>query len=101
MHKISVTNSPTEWGFSKVFVKKDAQAIEAGIFTCEACSSLPLHTHEAGDEYCYLFEGTGVFVINEKETVVETGELIKIPKGVEHRSYALDKPFSSFYLVCP
>lgn len=102
MYKIELSDAPEEWGMSKIFVKKENQAIEAGIFRCDPGQSLPMHTHDDGDEYCYLFEGKGIFVIDNEEIEVQTGELIKIPKGILHRSYNVsDRPFSSFYLVCP
>jgi quercetin dioxygenase-like cupin family protein len=102
MSKIAVAESPQEWGWAKVFAKKERQALEAGIFCCQPGKSLPLHAHNEGDEYCYLFKGSGVFVMNGEEIRVAEGELIKIPRGVEHLSYPTgNQPFHSFYLICP
>lgn len=102
MYKIKLAEVPEEWGGAKLFIKNENEAIESGIFRCDPGLSLPLHTHDEGDEYCYLFQGQGIFVINDEEIEVQTGELIKIPKGVIHRSYNVsDQPFISFYLVCP
>ncbi len=102
MYKINLTETPQDWGGAKVFIKNEAQAVESGIFRCDPGASLPLHTHDEGDEYCYLFEGKGIFVIDDAEMEVQTGGLVKIPKGVQHRSYNVsDQPFMSFYLICP
>lgn len=102
MDKIKVKEAPKEWGFEKYFLKKEAMKLDSGIFCCKPGSSLPLHTHEEADEYCYVFEGKAVFVIGNEEIEVQEGELIKIPKGVLHRSYCTsEKPMSSFYIVCP
>lgn len=94
-----------EWGDLTVFLRKKYEAggfINAGVFTCEPGKSLQLHTHEGADEYCWVFKGTGVFVIDGKEYEVKEGELIKIPKDLEHRSFPKgEKTFASFFIVCP
>jgi len=94
-----------EWGEVVVFLNKKYRGnafIEAGVFKCEPGKSLQLHTHEGGDEYCWVFDGTGVFYIDGKEYEVKEGEVIKIPKDVEHKSYPKDDTaFTSFYIVCP
>jgi quercetin dioxygenase-like cupin family protein len=102
MSKVNLSASPTEWGWSKIFAQKADQALESGIFCCESGKSLPLHTHAEGDEYCYLFKGAGVFVIDGQEIAAAEGDLIKIPRGVEHLSYPTGgDEFVSFYLICP
>ncbi|WP_246187396.1 cupin domain-containing protein [Neomoorella glycerini] len=76
--------------------------IECGIFECQPGSSLARHVHENGDEYCYLFAGQGIFEIGGQEYEVEAGQTIKIPRGVEHRSFNNgEHTFRSFYVVCP
>jgi mannose-6-phosphate isomerase-like protein (cupin superfamily) len=94
-----------EWGELKVILSKKYErgaSIEAGVFRCEAGKSLQLHTHEGGDEYCWVVEGTAIFVIDGKEFEVKSGELIKIPKDLEHRSFPKGAaPFTSFFIVCP
>lgn len=94
-----------EWGDLIVFLNKKYRGdafIEAGVFKCDPGKSLELHTHEGGDEYCWVFDGTGVFYIDGKEYEVKTGEVIKIPKDLKHKSYPKgDKAFTSFFVVCP
>lgn len=94
-----------DWGVLNVFLSRKyggSAFIEAGVFQCEPGKSLQLHTHEGGDEYCWVFEGTGIFIIDGKDYEVQAGEVIKIPKNVEHRSYPKgDEPFTSFFIVCP
>lgn len=94
-----------DWGQVKVILNKKYEKggfVEAGIFSCEPGKSLPLHTHEGADEFCWVFEGTANFVIGGKEFEVKSGELIKIPKDIEHRSYPKGAaPFTSFFIVCP
>lgn len=97
--------SKMEWGELNVFLKKELPAggaIDAGVFKCDPGKSLELHTHDGAEEYCWVFEGTAIFVIDGKEYEVKSGEVIKIPKDVEHLSYPKDDaPFSSFFIVCP
>ena len=94
-----------DWGLLKVFLSKKIDGkhlIEAGVFTCEPGKSLELHTHGGCDEYCWVFKGAGLFEIGDEKFEVNEGEVIKIPKDVKHKSYPLgDKPFSSFFIVCP
>ena len=94
-----------DWGGDKIFLEKklaSGEVLQAGIFRCDPGKSLPLHTHDEGDEYCYLYEGSGVFVFGDKEYQVKEGELIKIPKGMVHRSYNTGEiPFQSFFIVLP
>lgn len=102
METINLAEVPQEWGWSKVFTKKESQALEAGIYCCQPGKSLPMHVHNEGDEYCYLFKGAGIFVIGGKEISVAEGQMVKIPKGVEHLSRPVgNAPFQSFYLICP
>lgn len=102
---INPEQNKTSWGKEVIFINKEIPAttpIEAGIFECEPGASLELHVHETGDEYCYLFAGQGVFVIAGQEYKVETGQAIKIPRGIEHLSYNNgDQTFRSFFIVCP
>ena len=94
-----------EWGDLTVFLSKKVDQeslIDAGIFKCEPGKSLQLHIHDGGDEYCWVFDGEAMFVIDGKEYEVHTGEVIKIPKDLEHRSFPKgNKAFSSFFIVCP
>jgi len=94
-----------EWGELTVFLSKKYEKkafIDAGVFKCEPGKRLQLHPHEGGDEYCWVFFVAAIFLIVEKEYEVKAGELIKIPKDLEHRSYPKGKnPFMSFFVVCP
>jgi quercetin dioxygenase-like cupin family protein len=95
----------TEWGEVTVFLKKKFESeafIDAGVFKCEVGKKLQLHTHDGGEEYCWVFDGTATFVIGGKDYEVKAGEVIKIPKDVEHTSFPKgNAPFSSFFIVCP
>lgn len=98
MFQIPTREKVEEWGGTEVFMTKGLS--EAGLFRCDPGLSLPLHAHEDGDEYIYLFEGEGRFLVGDEDFEVRPGKLVKVPKGVLHRSYNVsDKPFSCFYLL--
>ncbi|MCL4534719.1 MAG: cupin domain-containing protein [Bacteroidetes bacterium] len=100
MYESPIVEKVEDWGGAKVFMAKDFT--ESGLFRCDPGLSLPLHAHEDGDEYIYLFEGEGRFLVGEEDFEVKQGQLVKVPKGVMHRSYnTSDKPFVCFYLVHP
>ena len=100
MFQIPTPEKAEEWGATKVFMAKALS--EAGLFRCDPGSSLPLHVHDDGDEYIYLFEGEGRCLIGDEDFEIKPGQLVKVPKGIMHRSYNVsDKPFSCFYLVHP
>jgi len=49
------------------------------------------HDHSDTDEFFFVIEGT-LFIEFENETMeLNTGELYVVPKGVQHRPYALEE----------
>jgi len=99
VYQIPLTEKPESWGKSSIFIKKGA--VESGLFQCDPGLSLPLHAHDEGDEYIYLFQGEARFVVGDEEFDAKPGQLVKAPKGVMHRcSNVTDRPFVCFYLVC-
>ena len=102
---IEPTVTKMDWGQVSQIVEKDLPKggkIEAGVFRCEPGKRLEMHGHEGADEYCWVFEGKAVFAIAGREYQVGPGEVIFIPRDVEHTSYPVgDEAFSSFFIVCP
>lgn len=45
------------------------------------------HTHENEDEMFIVFKGTFILEFRDKTVEVKEGEMIVVPKGVEHRPY--------------
>lgn len=74
--------------FSKEkFVKKVVIASEKGVMNLlcyEAQQELPLHRHEASDEFFYVLEGEGLFSVGEEKLVVKAGIACVAPCGVMH-----------------
>ena len=100
--KVIVENQ--SWGLVKKYLQKTVNSvyIEAGVFTCDPGKSLDLHSHEEGDEYCFMLSGQGIFDIEGEKTTVSEGEVICIPKGAKHYSSNTgNEPFESAFLICP
>ena len=45
---------------------------------------LPVHKHSNEDELIFILKGSGLFTLGEKETSVEEGTVIIVPKGTWH-----------------
>ena len=45
------------------------------------------HSHEHEDEYFQVFKGTLYMEFRDKTEVLEAGDMIIVPKGVEHNPY--------------
>lgn len=50
---------------------------------------VPLHQHE-NEQISYILEGALKFVIEEREIVVRSGEVLCIPPNLPHRAEALE-----------
>ncbi|HUX08951.1 MAG TPA: cupin domain-containing protein [Acidobacteriota bacterium] len=46
------------------------------------------HSHESEDELFFVFEGEMLMKLREREIAVGPGEMIVIPRGVEHKPVA-------------
>jgi putative monooxygenase len=44
-----------------------------------------LHYHKQGDEVFYVIEGTGLAVLGDTNYKIEAGDLIFIPKNIDHK----------------
>lgn len=45
------------------------------------------HSHENEDEYFQIFKGTLYMEFRDRTEVLEEGDMIVVPKGVEHNPY--------------
>ena len=43
-----------------------------------------LHAHEGADKFYFVLEGSGTFVVGEREQEANVGMLIIAPAGIEH-----------------
>jgi uncharacterized cupin superfamily protein len=61
------------------------QRLGASIYELEpGASAYPRHYHCANEEAIFVLEGAGTIILGEAETPVRTGDLIALPRGVEH-----------------
>ncbi len=52
-------------------------------------SSVPLHSHE-NEQITYVLDGALKFVIQGKELIVRSGEILVIPSNLPHSAEALE-----------
>ena len=57
------------------------------------------HYHTTFDEFYYVNEGEGIFVVDEKEYVFQQGDCIFIQKEEEHHIITKDKE-AKFIVIC-
>ena len=53
--------------------------------TVEPGKRLSYQSHQGRTEHWYVITGSGTVLINDKESSVEVGSSIEIPKGTKHR----------------
>ncbi|MCZ6671580.1 MAG: cupin domain-containing protein [Verrucomicrobia bacterium] len=47
--------------------------------------STGIHIHHAADEFFYVVSGAGVALVGDKEVPIETGDVVFVPTGQDHR----------------
>ncbi len=48
------------------------------------------HSHDDGDELFLVLEGSLIMRFRDREVALEKGEMLIVPRGVEHNPYAPD-----------
>ncbi|TYP76151.1 cupin domain-containing protein [Aquimarina intermedia] len=54
------------------------------VFLARLCGDFVWHTHENEDELFHVISGTLIMQFRDKTVEVQPGEIIVVPKGVEH-----------------
>lgn len=49
------------------------------------------HTHQDNDELFYVVEGELIMKYRNSEETIQKGEMVIVPKGVEHKPYAKEE----------
>ncbi|HKL12370.1 MAG TPA: cupin domain-containing protein [Halanaerobiales bacterium] len=49
------------------------------------------HTHQDEDELFYIFKGQITMKYRNSEEIIKEGEMVIVPKGVEHKPYAKEE----------
>jgi mannose-6-phosphate isomerase-like protein (cupin superfamily) len=65
----------------------------------EPGASTGIHVHHLADEFFYVVDGSGLLV-GEQETPFEAGDVIFVPRGVDHRlRVSGDRPLEIVFLM--
>ncbi len=62
---------------------------------------LPLHCHDASDEYLLVITGRVLFSMEEHETLLEEGQIHRIPAGRPHAATPLTPATRAVVIFCP
>jgi quercetin dioxygenase-like cupin family protein len=68
----------------KVEPRKDSDNLALGTQQVPIGGGIPIHRHAHMDEFFYVLEGSGTFILNDKRYAVEKGGTVFIPKGASH-----------------
>jgi quercetin dioxygenase-like cupin family protein len=63
--------------------------MKAGIVTKPEGEGPPLHMHPNEEQFTLILEGKLHYILRDEERIVESGDLIHIPRFVNHRSRAV------------
>ena len=69
----------------KASPKSGTQGSELHWFSTGPGFSTGLHVHLEADELFYVLSGTGMATVNDEESAIGEGDVIFIPKGVDHK----------------
>lgn len=75
--------------------------MKAGFVTKPEGVGPPLHEQPNEEQFTLVLEGKLHYILGDEERVLESGDLIHIPRGVAHRSRALDGPATFFTVKSP
>ena len=72
---------PRKMGKSTLF---RSPRMMAGLNAFEPGQEHALHAHEGTDKLYLVLEGEGLFLLEEREIAMRTGEMLAAPEGVPH-----------------
>ena len=73
--------SPEKMGKSTLF---SSERIMVGLNAFEPDQEHKLHAHEGMDKVYHVIEGSGVFVLEDRNLAMEAGVMLIAPEGVPH-----------------
>jgi len=73
--------SPEKMGKSTLF---SSERIMVGLNAFEPGQEHKLHAHEGMDKVYHVIEGSGVFVLEDRNLAMEAGVMLIAPEGVPH-----------------
>ncbi|MDH5748240.1 MAG: cupin domain-containing protein [Rhodospirillales bacterium] len=75
--------------------------MKAGVVTKPEGEGSGLHMHPNEEQWTLILEGKLHYVLGDEEKIVEAGDLIHIPRNVNHRSRAIEGPAVFFTVKSP
>ena len=63
--------------------------MNAGVVTKPESSGPPLHSHPNEELFTYILTEELCYILGEEERIVKAGDMIHIPRNMEHRSRAI------------
>lgn len=85
---LASAHEPMDWNGSQIHVllERDGTGGDIGMFTTQffAPGGPPLHVHEDAGEALYVLEGRAEFLAGEERATFGAGEVIFVPRGVDH-----------------
>jgi quercetin dioxygenase-like cupin family protein len=87
-------------GTARLFLDGRGAPVAFDQLTAEAGVTIPPHRHEASDEIIYVLAGRGVTTVAGKDYPVAAGDVVHIPKGIEH-SLKVTEPLTALQVYAP
>ena len=75
--------------------------MKAGLVTKPEGIGPPLHEQPNEEQFTLVLEGKLHYVLGDEEKIVQKGDMIHIPRGVPHRSRAVEGPATFFTVKSP
>ena len=73
--------NPEKMGKATIF---KSERIMAGLNSFEPGQEHALHAHDGMDKIYHVLEGSGVFVLQDREIAMDAGVMLVAPDGVSH-----------------
>jgi quercetin dioxygenase-like cupin family protein len=87
--------------FIKVDPRRDSNNLALGTQQLQIGAGIPIHRHAHMDEFFYVLEGSGTFILNDARYTVEKGGTVFIPKGASHGFENPNKEMLLLWVVAP
>ena len=75
--------------------------MKAAIMTKNESKGGTLHSHSDEEQWSYIIKGKMHFILGDEERVLDAGDIVHIPRNVNHRSRAVDGPVVYFTVKSP
>ena len=75
--------------------------MKAGIVTKPEGKGPPLHMHPNEEQYTLVLDGKLHIILGDEDCIVESGDLIHIPRFTQHRTRSVDGPAVLFAVKSP